>query len=292
VRRSALFLIIFLLAVPEIHASGAFPLNNPSKIIIGAANSHIIREKETLVELARKYSIGYNEITAANSDIDPWVPEKGAKIVIPTVWLLPERMENGVLINLAEMRLYYFFNVEKNKYVKTFPIGIGSQGSNTPVGDFRITLKVKDPVWKVPESIREEDPELPEFVLPGPDNPLGGYWLHLSINSYGIHGTNKPLGIGRKVSHGCLRLYPEDIKVLYTFIKSGTPVRIVDKPVKTGFINGKVYIEVHGAERKKPELVSIAVKELSRKHLLTYVDTLNIISAIKKATGLPAVISK
>lgn len=291
-RISVLFFIIFLLAAPEIHASGAFPLNDPSTILIGAVNSHIIREKETLVELAREYNIGFNEITAANSDVDPWVPETGTKIVIPTIWMLPERMDNGVLINLAEMRLYYFFDVGKHKYVKTFPIGIGSQGSDTPVGDFRVTLKVKDPVWKVPESIREEDPELPEFVLPGPDNPLGSHWLHLSIDGYGIHGTNKPLGIGRKVSHGCLRLYPEDIKVLYTFIKPGTPVRIVDEPVKTAFKDGKVYIEVHGAEKKKAELVSIAVKELSRKRLLKYVDTLNIISAIKKATGLPAVISK
>lgn len=280
-----------LLTAPRLFASGAFPIDE-NTLVIGANETYTIKNKETLIELAREYDVGYDEIVAANSDIDPWVPDKGAKIVIPGTWLLPETRDDGIVINLAELRLYYFFSIDENKYVKTFPLGIGRQGFNTPTGDYKITGKVKDPVWRVPESIRAEDPERPEFVPPGPENPLGGYWLHLSIKGYGIHGTNRPYGIGRRVSHGCIRLYPEDIEILFSIAKPGTPVKIIDEPVKTGAQNNMVYIEVHSSEREEPELMVTAVKELSRKRLLQDTDTALLIESVKSATGLPAVISK
>ncbi len=285
-------LICILFVTSQTYASGAFPLNSPSLLLIGAKQPYTVKEKETLIELARKFNVGYNEMVHANSSIDPWVPEKGSTITVPTFWLLPEQMEKGILINLAEMRLYYFFALNKNKYVKTYPIGIGVAGSDTPTGNYKITAKVKNPVWNVPASIRKEDPELPAFVLPGPDNPLGGYWLQLSVNGYGIHGTNRPLGIGRRVSHGCIRLYPEDIKVLFTLVRPGTNVRIIDEPVKVGAYKEKVYIEVNRSGQSDPELITLAVKKLSRKRLLEKVDTQRIISAIKSATGLPAIISR
>ncbi len=291
-RTIAVIIIPILFFISQALASGAFPVNDPSMPLIGAKKAYTIKDKETLIELARKYDVGYNEIVSANRDVDPWVPEKGSRIVIPTYWLIPEILDDGILINLAEMRLYYFFSINKNKYVKTYPLGIGVAGTDTPTGNFKITAKVKDPVWNVPKSIREEDPELPAFVPPGPDNPLGGYWLHLSAKGYGIHGTNRPLGIGRRVSHGCIRLYPEDIEVLYKLIRPGTPVKIIDEPIKIGTYNDKVYIEVHRSSLSDPELINLAVIKLSRKHLLNNIDTLNIISAIKSATGLPAVISE
>jgi L,D-transpeptidase ErfK/SrfK len=292
VRIFAIILLLLLYVTSNIYASGAFPLNDPASILIGANKTYTIKDKETLVELAREYDIGYQEIVAANKDIDPWVPENGTEIIVPTRWILPDILDEGIIINLAEMRLYYFFSVNKNRYVKTYPIGIGRQGFNTPTGSFKITAKIKNPVWHVPGTIREEDPELPAFVPPGPDNPLGKYWLQLSINGYGIHGTNRPYGIGRRVSHGCIRLYPEDIEVLFKLLQRGTTVKIVDDPVKAGMYDNKIYIEVHPSDIDKSKLLLLAVKNLSRKHLIKYIETRYLIREINKATGLPAVISK
>lgn len=284
--------MIILFSTGHVLASGAFPLSDPSVALIGRSSTQIIMEKDNLLDIALDHNVGYNEIVEANRDVDPWVPTKGARITIPTAWILPDVMEDGIVVNLAELRLYHFFQLSGSRFVATYPIGIGQQGFNTPPGSYHITLKVRDPVWKVPDNIRQERPELPRFVQPGPDNPLGGYWLQLSINGYGIHGTNRPYGIGRRVSHGCIRLYPEDIEVLFKFVKSGTPVKIVNEPVKTAYVNGRVYIEVHCDEYSEAELVSIATKNLSGKLLLPHVDTVLLINAIRQATGLPALISK
>ncbi|MEN8263218.1 MAG: L,D-transpeptidase family protein [Nitrospirota bacterium] len=310
-------LFILLIITSNTNASGVFPLDDPARIIVGANKIHIIKDKESLVELAREYGVGYNELIAANRDVDPWVPEEGTKIVIPTSWLLPEindkrivassrklkgynlsgmlfpeTRDNGIVINLAELRLYYFFNIGNKGYVRTFPLGIGRAGWNTPSGVYRITAKVKDPVWKVPDSIKEEKPELPDFVLQGPENPLGSYWLQLSAKGYGIHGTNRPYGIGRRVSHGCIRLYPEDIKALFNLVKVRTKVRIINEPVKTGIFNRKVFLEVHRSEENSTELVSHIMKKLDRKHMLNNIDKDSLVQAIKNSTGLPVLISK
>jgi len=254
--------------------------------------TYTIRDKETLILLARAYDLGYNEITDANREVDPWVPARGTSIFIPNSWLLPEIIDHGIIINLAEMRLYAFFSMDGSKYVATYPIGIGREGFNTPTGTYTITLRVKDPVWRVPADIRKEKPELPAYVMPGPDNPLGKYWLQLSVNGYGIHGTNMPYGIGRRVSHGCIRLYPEDIELLARFVEPGTPVRIINEAVKVGRHDNNVYIEVHRSEEGDSELIQMATEKLGRKRLLKYVDTQLMIQAVKSATGLPAVISK
>ena len=282
---------ILLLTVSTINASGTFPIND-SSLLIGSHSTYTINDKETLIELARDYNLGYNEIVIANQNTDPWVPDRGTVIIIPTVWLLPDIIDDGIVINLAEMRLYYFFTNREGRYVKTYPIGIGREGWSTPTGIFTITARVKNPVWTVPESIRKENPELPRFISPGTDNPLGGYWLQLSEEGYGIHGTNRPYGIGRRVSHGCMRLYPEDIKILHDSVKSGIMVNIINKPVKTGSIDGKVYIEVHSSDEGVSDLALLATLDLGRKNLLKFINTRLLIQAIKNATGLPAVISK
>lgn len=291
-RISAITLSVFLIILSTVHASGIFPFDGSSELLTEGAMTYTIRDKETLILLARVYDVGYNEISDANRNTDPWVPVRGTDILIPNSWLLPEVLDKGIIINLAELRLYYFFYIEDRKYVLTYPVGIGREGFNTPAGTYNITLKVKDPVWNVPEDIRKEKPELPAFVPPGPDNPLGRYWLQLSVNGYGIHGTNMPYGIGRRVSHGCIRLYPEDIELLSKFVVPGTPVKIINEAVKVGMHNNDVYIEVHRAEERDSELIQMATEKLSRKRLLKYVDTELMLRAIEHATGLPAVISK
>lgn len=285
-----LTLIFLLCFTPVVYASGAFPVDGLSTTIIGFNGTYTIKDKETLIELARDFGVGYNEISAANSGIDPWVPEKGTEIIIPTRWLLPDIVDNGIVINIAEMRLYYFFSAMGNRYVKTFPIGIGTEGADTPIGSYSITAKVKDPVWRIPKSIRAEYPDMPDFVPPGPDNPLGRYWLQLS-DGYGIHGTNRPLGIGRKVSHGCIRMYPEDIEVLFRFVERGEKVKIVNEPVKTGIYNGRVYVEIHRSHWSDEELLQIAMEKLSRKPLIDKINMPSLLQEIKSASGLPAVIS-
>jgi L,D-transpeptidase ErfK/SrfK len=252
----------------------------------------VIKNDKTLIEIARYIDTGYNEIVEANKGIDPWIPGKGTRVVLPTSWLLPELIDNGIIINLAELRLYYFFAIEGSRYVKTYPLGTGRQGFKTPTGSYHITFKTRDPVWKVPEVSRKENPELPRYVYPGPDNPLGGFWLQLSIGTYGIHGTNKPYGIGRSVSQGCIRLYPEDIKDLYSYVRPGTAVKIINEPVKVGKYMERVYIEVHRSDQTDSEIVQLAINKLNRKHLLKNVDTVLLITSIKSATGLPVLISK
>lgn len=288
----AIILVYLLLFPSYIAASGAFPIENNNTSIIGNSITLTVKNDETLIELAREYDVGYNEIVYANKGIDPWVPGKSARIVLPTSWLLPEVIDKGIIINLAELRLYYFFSVQDSRYVKTYPLGIGRQGFNTPTGSFKISYKTKDPVWKVPEASRKEDPELPLYIPPGPENPLGGFWLQLSIDTFGIHGTNRPYGIGRNVSQGCIRLYPEDIKELYSYVRPGTVVKIINEPVKVGKHKDKVFIEVHNSGQSESEVVQLAIFKLNRKHLLKDVDTVLLVKSIKNATGLPSLISK
>jgi L,D-transpeptidase ErfK/SrfK len=288
-----LIILLTLLYSPSyIAASGAFPIENENASIIGNNITLTVKNDETLIELAREYDVGYNEIVAANKNIDPWVPGKNTRVVLPTSWLLPEVIDKGIIINLAEMRLYYFFTIQKSRYVKTYPLGIGRQGFNTPTGTFKISFKTKDPVWKTPEASRLANPELPLYMPPGPENPLGRFWLQLSIDTYGIHGTNRPYGIGRSVSQGCIRLYPEDIKDLYGYVKPGTVVKIINEPIKVGTSSGGVFIEIHKTDQPESEVIGLAIKKLNRKRLLKYVDTVLLIKSIKSATGLPALISK
>jgi len=292
VNKVLIILLCILFSPSYLAASGAFPIYDENTSLIGKSSGLVLKNNETLIELAREYDVGYNEIIEANKDIDPWVPGKNSSIVLPTSWLLPEMLEKGILINLAELRLYYFFSVQESRYVKTYPLGIGRQGFNTPTGNYRITFKTKDPVWKVPEASRLANPELPLYIPPGPDNPLGEFWLQLSIDTYGIHGTNRPYGIGRNVSQGCIRLYPEDIEDLYGYVKPGTVVKIIDEPVKVGRDKDNVFIEVHRADRSESEIIKLAIEKLNRKHLLKDVDTVLLIRSIKSATGLPALISQ
>lgn len=222
---------------------------SPGATVVGSAFSYTIADKsESLIEKAREFGLGYNEMAAANPGIDPFVPGAGTTVLIPRSWVLPSAASlDGIVINLSEMRLYYFFKKDKNgpRLVATFPIGIGTEGNETPLGVFTIIEKMEEPRWHVPASIRKERPDLPAVVPPGPDNPLGSHALRLSRGTVLIHGTNRPWGVGRRVSHGCIRLYPEDIPRLYALAAAGTRVAVVRQPVKAGLREGRVYVEVH-----------------------------------------------
>lgn len=215
--------------------------------LIGAIEETTTRYEDTLSDLARNHDLGYTEITDANPRVDPWLPGEGTPLILPKRFILPPGPRDGLVINLVELRLYYYPRGEGR--VITHPLGIGREGWSTPTGRGRVTHKAVNPAWRPPESIRQEhaqtgDP-LPEYIAPGPDNPLGSHALYLSLPGYLIHGTNKPYGVGMRVSHGCIRLYPEDIASLFHQVPAGTPVRIINEPYKAGWHQGSLYVEAH-----------------------------------------------
>jgi L,D-transpeptidase ErfK/SrfK len=256
----------------------------------GATAYHAVTEGDSLVELARRYDLGYNEIIAANPGMDPFLPPTGATVTIPGRWILPDVPEQrGIVINLAEMRMYYFSS-QPDRPVNTFPVGIGDEGWETPTGTYRITGKTAHPAWHVPPSIRQQRPELPVVVPPGPDNPLGTHALRLSGGTVMIHGTNRPFSIGRRVSHGCIHLYPEDITVLYRTVGHGTGVTIVQQRVKATRSAERVLVEIHGVNNTN--MHQEAVYLLEKKGLLDQVDIGKMLAALRADTGMPTDITK
>jgi len=252
-----------------------------------------IKGDESLIEIARKFNIGYNEITEANPTLDPFIPGNGKTVQISSQWILPDiDSYTGILINLSEMRLFYFLKKDNSNAVVTFAIGIGDEGKDTPVGKFKVTEKLKNPRWVVPMSIRRERPELPKVVPPGPDNPLGTHALRLSSKSIMIHGTNRPFAVGRKASHGCIRLYPEDIPLLFQLVPKKTMVTIIRQPVKIGVSDNKVYVEVHKDNTLHINYFNEAVRLLKEKHLLDQILKEKLISALREKKGVPVNISK
>lgn len=210
--------------------------------IIGELRTHAAQWEDMFVDLMRNNDVGYNELVAANPGIDPWVPGVGTSILLPTAHILPDAPRRGIVINLPEMRMYYF---GPNGEVVSHAIGIGEEGWSTPKGSTSIVRKQANPAWYPPASIRAEKPELPSMVPAGPDNPLGEYAMYLGWNAFLVHGTNKPDGVGRRSSHGCIRMYPEGIADMFRRIAIGTPVTAVDQPIKLGWRGGELYLEVH-----------------------------------------------
>ncbi|HBH25858.1 MAG TPA: L,D-transpeptidase [Rhodospirillaceae bacterium] len=228
----ALLLVLFVLALPA-RAEEAKPY-------VGNMDVHIAQKGDSFAALARKHGLGFVEMRAANPGVDPWGPPPGATVTLPTRHLLPDAPRQGIVINLPEARLYSFGGQEPASY----PIGIGREGLETPVGKTTVRAKVEAPTWRPTPRMRAEDPSLPEVVPPGPDNPMGSHALYLGWPQYAIHGTNKPLGVGRRVSSGCIRLDPHDIPRLFAVTPVGAPVRVVNQPVKAAWVDGTLYVEV------------------------------------------------
>ena len=228
-----------------------FVLESPEQSVIGSPQIVYTSEENTLSDLAREYGLGYDEIIAANPDVDPWLPGEGTPVLLPTQYVIPDVPREGIVLNIASKRLFYFPEAEEGRpqTVMTYPIGIGRVGWETPLGESQVVSKAVDPTWYVPASVRQEHAEagnpLPSVVPPGPDNPLGSRVLKLDMPGYLIHGTNQPYGVGMRVSHGCIRLYPENIELLYDLVEIGNPVLIINEPYLLGRTNGELYFEAH-----------------------------------------------
>ena len=305
-----LFLMfVFLLLSHTCAWSGVFVLSeDPNESLIGIFPDKPFfthaNDEDTLLDVARRYDIGQNEILLANPSVDRWMPGTKVPILIPSSRVLPDTPRKGLTLNLPEYRLYYFSS--DNKTVVTHPVSIGRQDWNTPLGQTKIVTKKANPTWTPPESIKKEHADkgeiLPDVVPAGPDNPLGLFALRLGIPGYLIHGTNKPYGVGMRVSHGCVRMYPEDIEKLFPEVKVGMPVNIVNQPVKVGWLDKKIYIEVHpqleGEELPYEELYDktmALIKETFFKHnyqqeLVVEAQVLR--DALEQKNGLPVAITQ
>lgn len=222
-----------------------------SNTVLGSIRQYTPTQGDTFLDLARFYGLGYNELEQANPGIDPWIPGmKATSVILPTAWILPQAPYEGVIVNIPEMRLYYFHPRRNGGplLVSTYPVGLGRDEWRTPKGKFTVRGKTVNPTWIIPDSIREEHirerGDYRKLIEGGaPDNPLGKYRLELSMKGYRIHGTDIPWGVGMQVSHGCVRLYPEDIEALYPMVPVGTPGEFIYQPVKIGARDGRIYAE-------------------------------------------------
>jgi L,D-transpeptidase ErfK/SrfK len=209
--------------------------------------------QDTLLDIARRYSLGYEEIIRANPGVDMWLPGEGTDILLPGRRILPPGSHEGVVVNLPEHRLYYFPRAKKGEkpVVITYPVSIGKMDWSTPLGETHVISKQKHPSWYPPESVRKEhlangDP-LPKVVPAGPDNPLGDFAMRLAVGggSYMLHGTNNPMAVGMAITHGCIRMYPEDVAALFPLVPVGTKVWLINDPVKVAYVDGELLLEAH-----------------------------------------------
>jgi L,D-transpeptidase ErfK/SrfK len=275
------------LPVEDAIDANRFVIDSPEQSVVGVPQVVFTREGDALPDFAREYGLGYDEVVAANPDTDIWLPGDNTPVLLPTQFVLPNAPREGVVLNIASKRLFYYPKDSivrdpetgdiRSQVVLTFPIGIGRVGWETPLGSTLVTAKAVDPHWWVPASVRKEHAEmgdpLPAVVPPGPDNPLGSRVLQLDIPGYLIHGTNKPFGVGMRVSHGCVRLYPENIELLYELVAIGEPVKIINDPYLLGRLGDDWYFEAHapleddtvGAPERLDALLADADDELSAR---------------------------
>ncbi|MCY3856237.1 MAG: L,D-transpeptidase family protein [Rhodospirillales bacterium] len=300
---SRLCMLASFVVVAGIRAEAASPARSD---LVGSAGDYLVKGTETLFEVARPHGLAFTEIMSANPGVDPWVPAADTRLVLPSRHVLPQGKRAGVIINLGDLRLYYF--PDDGSAPVSFPIGIGRYNWTTPLGATEIVRMAKNPSWYVPKSIREEDPSLPPVVPPGPDNPLGGHAIYLGMPGYLIHGTNKPWGIGMRVTHGCIRMYPESVAWLFQAVQPGTPVTIVNQPIKAGWDGNDFFVEVHREPKyaremgegvdSPPELPAAQLYPLAAKVIqqaagteVARIDWSRVRSAVVRASGVPVHVS-
>ena len=279
----------------ETISSHEFALGS-EQAMVGQLASVDASDNDTLSDLARHYGLGFNDISIANAGVDPWTLQTDQPVLLPLQFILPEAPRKGIVLNLANMRMFYYPKADTGS-VSTYPVGIGRDGWNTPLGATQIVAKKADPVWTVPESIQQEHLQLgeplPKVVRSGPDNPLGKYAMPLGIGNYLIHGTNKPYGIGMQVSHGCVQLYPEDIEAVFNKVDVGTPVRIVHQPYLTAWHEDMLYLEAHQPLEKWAKQDKQLVKDVQKKlqklaaQNNASVDWQRVDAVLKRADGVP-----
>lgn len=297
-----LFLAIAIITLPIISYGLSFDLPKPGYSLVGEIQTtQVISDDEDFSSIAEKYDIGYYEMYEANPGVNPDNPPIGTVLIIPTQYILPtELKKNTIVINLVEMRLYYLPKTGNKIYI--FPIGIGKEGWETPLGETTITGKIENPKWVIPKSVYEFRKSNghgdQRVILPGPDNPLGKYKLQLANPHYLIHGTNVPEGIGRRGTAGCIRLYPKDIEQLYNLVSIGTHVITINKPYKVGCDGKTLYLEAHmPLFEQRIKMDDAAVKQVfdlvsqATKHHHTILDWVKIAKIAREHLSIPRVIN-
>lgn len=303
----AALLCLFSIAMTmtgSIASAVEYELRDDGGDIFGKVERIRTRYEDTLIEIARRYSLGYEELLRVNKGVDPWLPGEGTQIVIPGQRLLPPAPREGIVVNLPEHRMYYFLPPKKGEKarVMTFPVSVGKMDWQTPIGVTKVVSKQKDPPWYPPESVRREyaarGETLPAVVPPGPRNPLGGHALRLNIpgGAYLIHGTNNPDAVGMAVTHGCLRMYPEDVAILFEAVKVGTRVNLINEPLKMTRVDGEVWIEVHPPIDNQGQSVAVKLEDFERR-LDTLLGAAEVainwdiaLQALREASGIPVMI--
>jgi len=264
--------------------------------LVGKMQHHTVVEKETLLDVARDADLGFRELRDANPGVDEWVPPPATDVTVPTRWILPRSRFRGLVVNVPEMRLYMFpVDSRPGQQVSllTWPVGIGVEEAPSPEGPFTVRSKDANPTWIVPADIQRTMDAPQKVVPPGPENPLGAYRIRLSKGLYSIHGTNDPWSIGRLTTHGCIRLYPEDIEALYPLVRPGMPGELVYQPVKLGEDGGRVFVEVHDDVYKRiPNFERYAQAELKKAKLGARVDADLFKAAIKAKSGVPTDVTR
>ena len=288
---AVLGMLLAALLTPVTVLAAAYSLPPEGERVIGAVTSVRVRYEDTLASVAQAYGLGYRELVDANPDVDPWLPGEGTEVVLPTAYVLPDAPREGIVINVAEYRLYYF--PPDRDMVITYPVGLGRDDFRTPLISTRIITAIENPTWTPTPSSRAEHAAmgnpLPPVVPPGPDNPLGSLALQLDVPGYFIHGTNQPFGVGQMVSHGCIRLYEPHIATLAEMARKGTPVRIVNEPFKVGWRNDQLYVEAHRGvyEPADPEELRKLVDAETKNRAAVEVDWARIEALAESPTGIP-----
>ena len=292
-----LFLLVCELAIPFQSPAGEeftatmkrYPYRTPDLTVIGSPTVCKVNSKDTMLDIARRYGLGYNEVDLLYPRMDAWVPPDGKRIVLPTMWILPPSQHEQLVINIAELRLYFFDKATST--VQTNPIGIGDEGWESPLGTFFVTEKRPNPTWYIPQSLQAKYGMA--SMPPGPENPLGEFTMKFSAGAYGIHGTAMPWGVGRLVSHGCIRCYPEHIRILYPQVSVGAKLEMIYEPIKFGRKDGQIYVESHpDVYRRIPDYVKYATDKLSQHPLADRVDRRRYLMAVRLQSGVPTNVTR
>jgi L,D-transpeptidase ErfK/SrfK len=270
--------------------AAVYPLTDPNQEVVGRAFYVKSRKEDTLLDIGRQNNMGYDDMRLANQKVDLWVPKAGSDILVPESFILPDAPHQGIVLNLAEKRLYFY--PSNRKEVATFAISIGRDGLNTPTGHFKVTAKVKDPTWTPTaahhaDRAKEGRPPLPAVVPAGPDNPLGQYALRTSIPSVLIHGTNKPWSMGMEVSRGCIRMYPEGVEKLFPMVSVNEPLTVIDQPYKLGWRDNELFLEVHRRPEEAPKPVHEVIPERLARSGEVNVDWDAVRRAVEGNAGIP-----
>ncbi len=293
-----LILVVFLLNACSAWAGGPFSIRPPASgmgidpqavTVVGSPQHHVIKKGEDLLDIARRYDLGWTEIGAMYRAWDPFLPPVGASMLIPSLWIVPAGHSAQIVVNTGEMRLFYFVN--KGTQVYTYPIGMGVLDFRTPTGNFSVNQKKVNPEWHIPKQLQKKYGM--SVMAAGPDNPMGEFKLGLNWGDYGIHGCNLPWAVGRLVSHGCTRLYPEDIKKLFAMVPMGTKVEYIYEPALIGFRQGRIFLSVHDdVYFKIRSMILHVLGMLEQRGLADQVDTQKVMQTVEEQTGMAVDITK